>query len=446
MAIEFNRARKLILDNTKLLEIEAVPLDQGLNRIIAEDFMAPINVPPFPRSPLDGFALKAADTKTATAFNPVKLKVSGNSDCGKPYSGSLLAGQCIRISTGAPVPECVDAVIAQEEVKQQNGTITMFQSLKPGDNVVQAGEDIRLGELAIKKGTCLKPAHLGMLASLGNDHVPVYSQPRAAVISTGHEITPPGTSLPEANIYDCNSTMISAMVRSCHGLPSSIQTVNDDVEKLSSALAEAINEADTVITTGGVSVGDHDLVAQALKETGCEILFWRLKMKPGTPMLVAKYKHKLIFCLSGNPGAAYVTFDLFVRPALYCMSGRIDWQRPYLEATLEHPIKKNNGQNRYIRAKCKYSLADSSYFVTAAEREKPGVISASVESNALIYRPAGAENLNTGDIISVELIDQPVVIKESSLLADGIENTIPRRSIKRFFPQKAPRQEAKTAR
>lgn len=446
MAIEFNRARKLILDNIKLLDLETVTLDQGLNRIMAENFMAPMNVPPFPRSPLDGFALKSADTKTATAFNPVKLKISGNSDCGKPYNGPLLAGQCIRISTGAPVPKCVDAVIAQEEVEQQNVNITMFQSLKPGDNVVQAGEDIHLGELAIKKGTCLKPAHLGMLASLGRDHVQVYNQPQVAVISTGHELVPPGSALPEAKIYDCNSTMISAMVRSCHALPSYIQTVNDDVKLLSSALMKALNETDIVITSGGVSVGNQDLVALALKNIGCEILFWRLKMKPGTPMLVAKYNNKLIFCLSGNPGAAHVTFDLFVRPALYCMSNRNDWQRPYLEATLEHPIKKNNGQNRYIRAKCKYSLSDSSYSVTAAERERPGVISASVESNALIYRPAGSENLNAGDIVSVELLDQPVVVKESRLLADGIENTIPHKSIKRFFPQKAPLREAKTVR
>ena len=436
MATEYTRARQIILDNTMRLKSEIIQIEQALNRVIAENVIAEMNIPPFKRSPLDGFALRAADTVNASSYNPVKLKLSGISDCGHPFKGSLDMGQCLRIFTGAPVPESVDAVIAQEEVKLENDTITVFQPLSKGDNIVQPGEDIKSGELIIKNGSQLKPAHLGLLASLGRNYVKVYRQPVVAVFSTGQELAAPGSQLQEAEIYDCNTTLISALVKEAQGIPLTSKPLADNVELLAASISEYLKQADALITSGGVSVGDHDLVAQAVKKAGGEILFWRLKMKPGTPMLAAKLNDKLIFCLSGNPGAAHVTFDLFVRPSLLQMSGNHSWRRPDLKAVLEHPLNKNNGQNRFIRAKCKYSLADGLYRVATAEREKPGSISASIESNALIYRAAGASKLEIGESITIELTDLPEVKTGAGLLVPTASKNIERKKIKRFFPKK----------
>ena len=436
MATEYTQARQIILDNTMRLKSEIIQIDQALNRVIAENVIAEMNIPPFKRSPLDGFALRAVDTVNASSYNPVKLRISGMSDCGQPFKGSLEIGQCLRILTGAPVPESVDAVIAQEEVKLENDTIIVFQPLNKEDNIVQPGEDIKSGELIIKNGTPLKPAHLGLLASLGRNYVKVYSQPVVAVFSTGQELAAPGSQLQEAEIYDYNTTLISTLVKEAQGIPLTSKPLADNVELLAASISEYLKQADALITSGGVSVGDHDLVAQAVKKAGGEILFWRLKMKPGTPMLAAKLNDKLIFCLSGNPGAAHVTFDLFVRPSLLQMSGNNSWRRPDLKAVLEHPLNKNNGQNRFIRAKCKYSLADGLYRVAAAEREKPGSISASIESNAIIYRPAGASELETGDSITIELTDLPEVKTSAGLLISTSSKKSEHKRIKRFFPKK----------
>ncbi len=341
----------------------------------------------------------------------------------------------MQICTGASVPQGANAIIAKEEVKKDNGAIAIFQPLKPGDNLVLAGEDIKQGELVIKKGTKLKPAHIGILASLGCSEVSVFRRPVVAVISTGQELVAPGHALPHAAIYDCNGPMISALIRSCQGIPLKGVTIPDDVDIIAQAFINCSASASAVVSTGGVSVGDKDLIYKALKKIGAEVLFWRLKMKPGTPMLAAYYKGKLILCLSGNPGAAHVTFDLFVRPALLVMSGCHVWRRPKVAAMLEHPLKKNNGQNRFIRAKCSYSLTDGQYRVKAAERERPGVLSASAEANSLLYREAGAAALESGAEIFIELTDLPEVLAGTGSLIASTEINEQRRHTRRFFPK-----------
>ncbi len=438
MATEYRKARQLILEKANTSGMENILIENALDRIIAEDFKAPINVPPFPRSPLDGYAMKASDTLTASAGKPVLLKISGSINCGEYTPTILSKGNCVQISTGAPIPTGANAVIAKEETKGGNGQVAIFQPLKPGDNLVVAGEDIKQDELVIRKGTKLKPAHIGMLASMGCAEISVFRRPLVAVISTGQELITPGNTLPRGAIYDCNSPMIAALISSCQSIPLKRPTIADDTDLLAEALLESSATASAVVTTGGVSVGDQDLIYQALKKIGAEIIFWRLKMKPGTPMLTAVYKNKLIFCLSGNPGAAHVTFDLFVRPALLSMSGCHDWRRPNLEAALEHPIKGNNGQTRFIRATCSYSLADGQYRVRAAERERPGVLSASAEANALIYREAGAASLETGSKVFIEITNLPAVITGSSALLVHSDSKKQRRHTKRFFPKLYP--------
>jgi molybdopterin molybdotransferase len=438
MAIEYRKARQLILERANTSGVENILIESALDRIIAEDFRAPINVPPFPRSPLDGFAMKASDTLIASAGKPVLLAISGSINCGENTPTILSKGNCVKISTGAPIPTGANAVIAKEETKRENGRIAIFQPLKPGDNLVVAGEDIKQDELVIRKGTKIKPAHIGMLASMGCAEISVFRRPLVAVISTGQELTTPGDTLPRGAIYDCNGPMIAALISSCQSIPLKKPTIADDTDLLAEALLESSAAASAVVTTGGVSVGDQDLIYQALKKIGAEILFWRLKMKPGTPMLTAVYKGKPIFCLSGNPGAAHVTFDLFVRPALLSMSGCHDWRRPNLEAALEHPLKSNNGQNRFIRATCSYSLADGQYSVKAAERERPGVLSASAEANALIYREAGAASLETGAKVFIEITDLPAVITGGSSLLVHSGEKEKRRHTKRFFPKLYP--------
>jgi molybdopterin molybdotransferase len=399
--ISIEQARDRIERHALPLGTEIVELSQSRGRVLAVDMVAGHSVPPFNRSPLDGFAFAAADTRQASEQNPAQLQVAGMIGAGEVWTQPLLPGQCLRIMTGAPVPDGADAVAALETVAVVQDTIQIGKPYRSGENVARAGEDIEAGSLVMTAGTRLEGAQAGVLASLGAGRVPVYQQPRVAVMATGTELVPVGSDLPPGKIYDSNSAMVSQLVAECGAAVVLQKRIGDGRHALTAAIQSALAGADVLITTGGVSVGDYDLTRDAVAACGAEILFHRVAMKPGTPMLAAIKDNKLILCLSGNPAAAFITYRVFVQPALMRMQGYNRWRLPVVAAALTHPLEKRGRQDRFIRAKLRWS--GGAWFVGVTGRERPGVLSSLQEANALIFLPSGTKSLAAGDTVDVWL-------------------------------------------
>ena len=292
---------------------------------------------------------------------------------------------------------------------RKGNTLLLTTPFQPGSNVARAGEDISRGSAVLEQGTLIEAVHLGIISSLGIKEIRVFKKPTAAVLATGYELKNCGEELSFGQIYDCNTPMLCALISRCAAIPIPLGIVHDNIENLASMLEKALQENDLIISTGGVSVGDYDLVANALGEIGARVLFWRVAIKPGTPVLVATKNGKLIFCLPGNPAAAFITFEQLVRPSLFEMVCYKDWQRPEITAVLEQNIPASGSQNRFIRAIC--SLDKNGFMVRGAGLERSGVLSSFKDANALIYLPAGTPPLQTGEKVTVQLLDLPVTQK-----------------------------------
>ncbi len=408
MGTDIKKARELILECPYHKLPEKVPLEEARGRVLAEDVLAEMDIPPFERSPLDGYAFRAADTvRFEENGSPAILKVLDTVGSGSFFAGKVTPGCCVRVMTGAPVPEGADAVVAREKVSTEGDQVLLQKAFQSGENIVRVGEDIKENERIMTNGTVIQEAHLGVLASLGRVEALVYQKPVVAVISTGSELVPPGAPRKEFQIYDSNTVMIGAMVEACGGIPVNYGPVPDNVDSMVPAFNRAISECDVVVSTGGVSAGDYDLLPRVAEETGAGEMFHGLDMKPGTPMMVARKEKKMLFCLSGNPGAASLTFDLFVRPFFYRMTGRKNWRRPLVNAFLEHPVQRGGRDPRFIRSWCTYR--QGYYYVRDPRFERAGVLSSLLKSNSLIYLPRDNSPLETGDTIEVELTRLPEV-------------------------------------
>ncbi len=400
--VSLKDALTLVLEHAFPLEAERVFLPDSLGRVTAAPVLAPMNVPPFERSPLDGYAVRAEDTFAASPEQPVTLAVLAKT---KGKSIYVKSGTCIRILTGDPFPRGADAVVPQEKVLRVGNLLFLHNPLPPEANVASAGEDIRRGTTVVEKGTLIEAIHIGIFSSLGLQRVDVFKKPRVAVLATGSELKPCGERLSFGQIYDCNTPMLCALISECAAVPNPFGIVGDSTEALACSLEKALEQSDLVISTGGVSVGDDDLVAGAIKKIGAHILFWRVAMKPGTPALAAVKNKKLFFCLPGNPAAAYVSFEQLVRPCLLAKVSLKNWQRPEISALLEHSIPAAGSQNRFMRAIC--SLGKEGFTVRSAGLERSGVLSSFRDANALICLPAGTPALEAGEKVTVRLLSLP---------------------------------------
>ncbi len=401
--ISLKNALALVLDHSFPLATETVPLMASLGRITAAPVFAQMEVPPFDRSPLDGYAIIAEDTFGATPEQPVCLKIIGEA---RKDNLVVNNGTCMRIFTGEPFPPGADTVVPQEKVMRSGNVLLLSTPFQPGSNVARAGEDINLGAAVLDEGTLIEAVHLGILTSLGLQEISVFKKPTAAVLATGHELKNCGENLSYGQIYDCNTPMLCALIAGCAAIPVPLGIVNDNIDALTGALEKALAENDLVISTGGVSVGDYDLLGNALENIGASMLFWRVAMKPGTPVLAATKNGKLIFCLPGNPAAAYISFEQLVRPSLYELSSYKKWRRPEVTAVLEHPLPAAGSQNRFIRAVC--SPDKEIFKVKRAGLERSGVLSSFKNANALIYLAAGTPPLQGGERVTVQLLGLPL--------------------------------------
>lgn len=410
--IPVEQARALLLETVNTLETEKVPLIEALGRISAKNQTSDIDISPFDHSAMDGFAVVASDLANATPEAPIELPVIDEIPAGAYYDKVLQPGTCVRIMTGAPIPDGANAVVKYEIVTNLEndgrapGRVAFSAPTSAGDNIRQKGEEIAAGEVAIKAGEPLSPAGAGLLASCGLSQVEVYKRPRVAVIPIGSELVEPDTLPLPGQIRDGNSYAIGASVVRAGGIPHLHSIVPDDKDMLAAAVLEAVEESDFVVTSGGASNGDFDYIQQVVKEQG-ELFMDFVNMRPGKAQTFGLVKNTPVFGLSGNPAAAYCGFEMLVRPALRKMQGYATLDRPRVWARLSRDMKKKDSRRIYLRSTLE-RLDDGSLQVRPAKSQSSGLFSPFQSGNCLAILPEGvpaSKKVEAGTLVECLLLD-----------------------------------------
>lgn len=383
-------ALSLVLARARPLGVEDVAVARAAGRIVAERAVAQTDLPPFRSSAMDGYAVRAADT-------PGALRVVGQSAAGRPATRRLQAGEAIAISTGAVVPEGADAVVP---VERTTGEVEV-EAVDEGDNIRPRAGDTRAGDEVVEAGMRLRPAQLGALAAAGVATVHCARRPRVAVLATGTELRAPGEALRPGEIYESNSVMLAAQLESAGAEVTVLQAVRDDESATRSALEEGLG-FDVLVTSGGVSVGPHDLVRGALAELGAEEIFWRVAVKPGKPIAFSRRGATLVFGLPGNPVSSLVGFELFVRPALLALQGARDPRPPYLPGVLGGPVRCEERRDQLVRARTR--IENGVVVLDPLTGQDSHMIVRSAAAAALVRVPRGPETLGAGTQVRYLLI------------------------------------------
>jgi len=342
--IPVSKARKIITGETLSLGSERVALEDTIGRILAEDVVADSDLPPFDRSQMDGFAVKAADTENA----PVMLRLVGESAAGRGWRKALKRGEAIRIMTGAAVPDGADAVQKLEVAREDGGTVTLLDRTEKGRYIVPKGKEVRKGKTVLKAGERITPSNISIPAAFGYAKVKVAKQPRVAIISTGTEIVDIKKNPGRDQIRNSNSIMLKALCEQAGAIATVYPNVGDDISELKFQISNAVRSSDILVTTGGVSVGKYDLTKLALKELGAEVFFERVALKPGKPTVFGRLKKTLVFGLPGNPVSAAVTFYLFVRKAILQMQSAGASDLEEAAAIASNPIESTKERDTYL--------------------------------------------------------------------------------------------------
>jgi len=380
---------------------EELPLFQALDRVLAQDVISPVSVPPHDNSAMDGYAFAGAQLRADT---PLTLQSVGTALAGKAWAGTVGPGQCVRIMTGAIMPAGLDTVVPQEFVQAQGDTITIPAGLlQPGDNRRLLGEDVMQGRPALRQGTRLSPAALGLAASLGIPTVQVWRRLKVAYFSTGDEILSLGEAPREGAVYDSNRYTVFGLLTRLGIEVLDYGVVGDSPEQLEATFRRAAAEADAIITSGGVSVGEADYTKTMMKQLG-DVAFWRIAMRPGRPMAVGRIGRSILFGLPGNPVAVMVTFLAFVRPALLRMMGCTAAPAPLLRARSLEAMRKKPGRTEYQRG-IVTSAPDGTLQVRTTGNQGSGVLSSMVQGNGLIVLHHGQGNVAVGDEVDVMMFD-----------------------------------------
>lgn len=400
--ISVEQALAAILAQIKPLGTERVVISDSLDRVLAEDIIAPCNVPPFDNSGMDGYAVRHADIGGACPERPVKLKIASDLPAGYTAAAPLKPGEAIRIMTGAPVPKEADTVIMQEDTTAEASVVTILQESKKGTNIRRAGEDIKKGVLLFHSGTLLRPGHIGTLASIRRAVVSVYQRPRIAIVSTGDELVDIDQEITPGKIVTSNSYSLAALVRDCGALPVMLGIARDTKQALKERIAEGLH-ADIILSSGGVSVGDYDFVKEALQELGLDMKFWKVAMRPGQPLAFGMIGGKPAFGLPGNPVSAMVSFEQFVRPAIRKMGGHIKIYRATIEAIAREKVTPRPG--RLFFARCLVTRQDGVCYATTTGEQGSGILMSMARANGLMIVPDTAAGINPGDKVKVQILD-----------------------------------------
>jgi molybdopterin molybdotransferase len=400
--LSVEEAQEKVLSAFQTLETEPVPILESTGRVLADDVRADVDIPPHANSSMDGYAVQAADTATASQDSPTRLRVIGDLPAGHLPKQEVTGGTAIRIMTGAPIPPGADAVVKVEDTETEDGFVHIFTAVEPGNYVRPAGEDVRRGALVLRRGTRIRAQEIGMLAALGNTHVPVARKPRVAILATGDELVPIEESLPPGKIRNTNSYSNAAQVIRHGGEPILLGIARDTVAELTAKIEAGLKqEVDLFLTSGGVSVGDFDLVKDVLAAEG-EMDFWRVRMKPGKPLAFGHIRGVPILGLPGNPVSVMVSFETFARPALLKMQGAADWVRPTVEATLMDEIAHKDDRRHFVRVRLVWAEAEYHAYLTGAQGS--GILSSMVKANALAIIPEDWNSAPSGARVRVMIL------------------------------------------
>lgn len=379
---------------------ECVSVREALGRILSEDVISPVNVPQHDNSAMDGYAVKGSDL---IKDKKTDLTVIGTAFAGQPFEGQMLDGESVRIMTGAVIPNGADTVIMQERVVRKKDSVVSVDFFPSGANTRKAGEDLKLGSAALQTGHKVRPADLGLIASLGISEVKVYRRLRVAFFSTGDELVGVGNVLGEGQIYDSNRYTIFGMLSELGCELIDMGVIRDTPEAVESAFTDSTNIADVVITSGGVSVGEADFVKPILNKLG-EVLFWKIAMKPGRPLAFGKVGKSHFFGLPGNPVAVMVTFYQFVQSALKTLQGQTTRiPVPTFKARLTEPLKKAPGRTEFQRGILN-KTKDNEWIVKPTGDQGSGILSSMSQAHCFIVLPMDMGKVEVGEFVDVQLI------------------------------------------
>ena len=401
--ITVSEARKIVLANVAPLGTEVVCLNECLGRVLFKTVFARRDVPPADNSAMDGFALTAATTAKASKKAPVCLPVVRTIRAGDRAGQPVGPQEAVRIMTGAPVPQGVDAVVPIEDTLIKGDDLYLSEPVVKGEHIRLAGEDIVNGEEILPAGRPLRAADLGLIASQGITQLKVRRRPEVAILATGDEVVCLGEVPHEAQIFGSNSHALFALVRECGGVPRQLGIARDDPDHMVSMIREGL-ESDVLVTTGGISMGDYDYLKEVFGTLGVDIHFWKVAQKPGKPMTFGTFEGKPIFALPGNPVSATLSFELYVRPALRRMMGHKRLFRPTVTVVLAEDIHKKLGRRHFIRGIVNRE-ADGTLYARTTGGQGSGILRSMSAANGVIILPEDTDGARAGDVVEVYLID-----------------------------------------
>lgn len=397
--ISVDEARETVLRSASEGRLETIGLDEALNRVLAEDVISADAIPPFDNSAMDGYAVRCEDVQGATQESPVTLKVVDVVPAGSVSSKHLKRGQAIRIMTGAAIPDGTDGVIMVEQTEMRGDKkVAVFAHVDAGQNIRRTGEDIREGQHVLSRGRRLSPADVGILASVGRPEVSVFRKPRVAVLSTGDELLQPGDPLEPGKIRTSNNHTLSNLIRQWGGDPVNLGIAKDTPEDTREKLTQAF-ESDLVVTSGGVSMGELDYVRDAVADLGVDIKFWKVRQRPGKPLVFGVRGAQLFFGLPGNPVSSMVTCELYVKPALLKMIGLPASPFQPVSAILHEDVHKKAGLRHFVRGILSHE--NGLFSVTTTGTQSSGVLRSMSIGNCLIDLPEELEHPKAGSSVQV---------------------------------------------
>ena len=400
--ITVEEALDRILGSISPLGLEKVDILNALGRVLGEDIYADMDIPPNDNSAMDGYALCSGDTQGASREAPVTLNVLEDIPAGSVPKKCVTPGKASRIMTGASIPEGADAIIRVEETEKAGKSVKIFAETVKGQDIRFAGEDVKDGELVISRGNIVRPAETGMMASLGRSFVYVRQRPLIAILTTGNELVDVDGKISQGKIRNSNSYSIAAQVMDCGGIPLQIGIAKDTREDLIAKFKAAMR-ADIIISSGGVSVGDYDLVKNVMSEVGNRMEFWQVAMRPGKPLACGTIEDIPALGLPGNPVSSMISFEQFVRPAILKLMGHKKLFRKAIKAILKEDIKKKRGLKHFIRAQIRHE--DGKFTALTTGKQGSGILKSMVRANGLIVLPEDIAWAKTGNEVTVQLID-----------------------------------------
>jgi molybdopterin molybdotransferase len=400
--LSVEEAQEQVLGVFEVLAPERVPILEALGRVLAEDIHADVDIPPHTNSAMDGYAVTAADTVGASPESPRRLSIVDDLGAGYVSATEVRPGTTIRIMTGAPLPDGADAVVRFEDTERHGDWVDVKVEVPVGKEIRVAGEDVRKGMLVLLRGSLVRAQEVGMAATLGRKEVMVYRRPLVGILATGDEVVEVDQPLAPGQIRNANSYSNAAQVLQCGGIPTMLGIARDEIRELTDKIRSGLDhEVDLFLTSGGVSVGDFDVVKEALAAEG-EMSFWRVRMKPGKPLAFGQIQGVPLLGFPGNPVSAMISFELFARPAIMKMQGMTGWERPTVEAVLVNEVTSKDDRRHYLRVRLEDAAGECRARLTGEQGS--GILSSMIGADGLAIIPEDWSSVPSGSRVTVMLV------------------------------------------